>query len=569
MTERIIRCEAEFKAEHRRALDYARPQGSSFESVSLPTTTDTGALLRDIDDTKGDLESLLELGQREGWLLADTELRLTKRSILGAGGFGVVAAGSFLGTAVAIKIPVHKAGDAALKWTANLGNELRILRKIRHPNIVLFHGICTSSTFQGKILLVLGLVRGERMDRFVLRSLPCSIGSEGAPPTPEIPSAPPSFSEQCLALVGVAQALTYLHSRRPCIVHGDLKPSNIMVEHGCLGPRAKLLDFGMSRVVTRRAKRLGGTTRWMAPEVMHNAHDRLDASADVFSFGRLAYFVATKQFPFAGFDESTIKSMVNRNVQCPYTWPGFEASSEQYRPLVESCLNANPYGRPSMHVVCSAITRLPIYFQVAEPDPSATFEPQAAGQLWQDISAICESFQKTPRISRAGGPNDVMGTAGEPPPVLVPVPEDPVSSGQESQADGDASASSSAFVDTPLWAVQMSLTSTMQRWSCNSPAGTCCEYHSAARVLGRLLKEMRRRPCAKLIPPSSWQCPNCGMLDKVLDEQDGNECDMCGYCEGEGEGEMYSEMQDAREADAAREVKGSDDCSSDSAAACV
>ena len=44
-------------------------------------------------------------------------------------------------------------------------DELRILRHVRHPHIVLFHGACIRS--DGMLWLVMELVRGLRMDRFL------------------------------------------------------------------------------------------------------------------------------------------------------------------------------------------------------------------------------------------------------------------------------------------------------------------------------------------------------------------------------------------------------------------
>ena len=71
-------------------------------------------------------------------------------------------------------------------------------------------------------------------------------------------------------------ALRYLHRKCPPVVHGDLKHSNVMIEtralkHGGSFFQARLLEFGWSRVPSDRAKPLGGTMRWCAPEVFNQS----------------------------------------------------------------------------------------------------------------------------------------------------------------------------------------------------------------------------------------------------------------------------------------------------------
>ena len=57
---------------------------------------------------------------------------------LGTGGFGEIRIASFCGAKVAIKVPAR---NGANSWLQSFGYELRILRRLRHPNIVLIHGV--------------------------------------------------------------------------------------------------------------------------------------------------------------------------------------------------------------------------------------------------------------------------------------------------------------------------------------------------------------------------------------------------------------------------------------------
>eukprot|EP00913_Durusdinium_trenchii_P016574 g15579.t1 len=89
-------------------------------------------------ETEGGRKSfseLVELGRREHWIVEPHQLCLLGDSVLGSGTFGTVLRGTFYGASVAIKMP-----KAEKKEHLPLLNELRTLRRLRHPNIVLFLG---------------------------------------------------------------------------------------------------------------------------------------------------------------------------------------------------------------------------------------------------------------------------------------------------------------------------------------------------------------------------------------------------------------------------------------------
>jgi serine/threonine protein kinase len=95
------------------------------------------------------------------------------------------------------------------------------------------------------------------------------------------------WKETLQILIGICNALVYLHSQKPVVLHLDLKPHNVMIdEHG----NAKLADLGESHVVSRHHTRSTfsphgiGTPNYMAPEMQDAAEEKSDKS-DMFSFG--------------------------------------------------------------------------------------------------------------------------------------------------------------------------------------------------------------------------------------------------------------------------------------------
>jgi len=349
--EKSLRVEAEFKLETT-SLNRRKPSKCHDDSASIPTTgitNLTGRFFEDLDrldeeETAARFKEIAELGQTEHWLISPEDVMTHPQQILGFGGFGVVMLASYHGSTIALKDSIARA-DAELlvpagKKLVAMANELRMLRRLRHPNIILFYGACMFPDIQD-LALVMECVRGIRLDRVAL-------------PPPHAPST----AQRCKLADDVCCALLYLHTQKPQLVHGDIKGSNIMVEQSIGGVlNAKLLDFGLGRVLTKKAQPLGGTLVWRAPELL--GHERLlpATSADVFSLGRLLYMLATGVQPLAGWEPRRIVAAAIKNVRIYEKWPT-APMAEDFRLLSESCTEIDPSSRPPVDQVKARLRSL-------------------------------------------------------------------------------------------------------------------------------------------------------------------------------------------------------------------
>ncbi|KAG5455400.1 MAG: kinase-like domain-containing protein [Olpidium bornovanus] len=94
----------------------------------------------------------------------------------------------------------------------------------------------------------------------------------------------PPFAKQISMLHDVAHGVAYLHSRRPGIIHRDLKSQNILVSRS---QRAKINDFGLARIVPKASTLLHtqcGTPNWQAPE-MWASNPSYTEKVDVYACG--------------------------------------------------------------------------------------------------------------------------------------------------------------------------------------------------------------------------------------------------------------------------------------------
>jgi len=315
----------------------------SLSGESVPSTSDSARAFALDTDTHECVRRLAQIGEKEQWLIQQDDLSMEPLHLLGEGGFGKVYAGLYQGASVAMKVPKEFLTRSHL---LAITNELRILRRVRHPNIVSLYGACLDER-RGTIILVLERVTGVTLGHFLKakreegRTVPFMRGS-------------PSEEDRVQILVGLSSALCHLHSRKPLIVHGDLKPSNVFVVNDCSWTpvKAKLLDFGLARSLTKHANPLGGTPRWAAPEVFHG-RSRPSTLADVYSFGRIIFITVTGLQP--GGHSMDSDAMEGHQ---PYHEAEILVGNKlagKSRSLIEKCSSREVTIRPSMREVHSEV----------------------------------------------------------------------------------------------------------------------------------------------------------------------------------------------------------------------
>eukprot|EP00812_Abedinium_dasypus_P008353 NODE_211_length_1802_cov_341.460790.p1 GENE.NODE_211_length_1802_cov_341.460790~~NODE_211_length_1802_cov_341.460790.p1 ORF type:complete len:551 (-),score=153.60 NODE_211_length_1802_cov_341.460790:132-1670(-) len=323
---------------------------------SIPSTTPSGCIFGKVkaalsDACAGDqdlivaLERLSSMGGQEHWLLDVDDLEIDRdphAPVLGRGSFGTVVPASLNGIPVALKVPRATYNARALPA---LFNELRVLRRLRHPCIVLFLGVCIC-TRSVRVLLVFERLFGNTLTKEVV-------------PPPDGPS--PADRRQML--LEIASALRFLHAQRPNIVHGDVKSDNVFVEHVGSGKRAKLLDFGLACLMTLHAEPFGGTARWRAPETMSRVPGvHPGTPADVFSFGCLIYFTIIGRGPLQDCTPDEVRQLAHQGYVPSLTWPQSSVPLQiEAISLVHTCLTFDPALRPTMDVVQGGLQRWPVF----------------------------------------------------------------------------------------------------------------------------------------------------------------------------------------------------------------
>jgi len=307
LSEKSLRVTTEFKLSSQLTKEKNAPSEISskmvFENLGL-----SGEL-------KGMVDGIVALGQKERWVL-DAGVTIDHDSVLGQGGFGKVCMAYLHGTPVVVKVPrapMHEWVGIGASHLQALGNEIRFLRRLRHPNIVVFHGAVfmdRNSSFG----IVLECVDGLELNSCFFRL------------------SQPGCLRVCLDL---SRALQYLHAQDPSIIHGDLKPSNLMILQVFWRPQVKLIDFGLARLLTPNALAGGGTKEWIPPEQMLNPGMQLNQQLDIFAFGSIAYFTEHGLPPIQG---------VSSNSEWPNSQRAFLTG--QARDVVHSCLAVSPGMRP-------------------------------------------------------------------------------------------------------------------------------------------------------------------------------------------------------------------------------
>ncbi|KAL4139574.1 hypothetical protein PRIC2_003069 [Phytophthora ramorum] len=237
--------------------------GSASQTLSLPpSSTDSGYLSNDVRNDEDLIPFRLPIAD----IIIERELA--------SGGFGVVYLAGLYSQLVVVKQILPKAMSKDL--LRRFMDEIRLYARMDHPKIVRFIGLAWTNLMDLSLILeymprgdLTTLVRQKRREKNYRRTFSW-LGDDSQP-----------RNKVSIAL-DMAEALVYLHSFDPTIIHRDIKSRNVLLNHEW---EAKLSDFGISRERSDESTMTGGmgTTAWIAPEVLQG--ERYSEKADIFSFG--------------------------------------------------------------------------------------------------------------------------------------------------------------------------------------------------------------------------------------------------------------------------------------------
>ena len=252
---------------------------------------------------------------------------------LGAGGMGVVYAAEdeMLGRKVALKL-------LPPELTSNVERRRRLIREARAAAAVHHRAIATvfdaGESDDGQVLVALELISGATLRERI---------EAGRFPT----------SEAVAVVTELARGLSRAHEAG--IVHRDLKPENVLVDRD---GQPKILDFGLARVadpgeqpptadeqtlsLLTEAGRVMGTPGYMAPE--QAAGRAVDARADVFALGVVAYELLAGRRPFRGESAMDVAVATARDEPASLAGLNPEVTPELER-IVRRCLEKRPEDR--------------------------------------------------------------------------------------------------------------------------------------------------------------------------------------------------------------------------------
>ncbi|XP_076216531.1 mitogen-activated protein kinase kinase kinase 12 [Aptenodytes patagonicus] len=230
---------------------------------------------------------------------------------VGSGAQGAVFLGRFHGEEVAVK----KVRD--LKET-----DIKHLRKLKHPNIITFKGVCTQAPCY--CIIMEFCAQGQLYE--VLRA--------GRKVTPSLLV---DWS------MGIAGGMNYLHLHK--IIHRDLKSPNMLITYDDV---VKISDFGTSKELIDKSTKMSfaGTVAWMAPEVIRN--EPVSEKVDIWSFGVVLWELLTGEIPYKDVDSSAIIWGVGSN---SLHLPVPSGCPDGFKVLLRQCWNSKPRNRPSFRQI--------------------------------------------------------------------------------------------------------------------------------------------------------------------------------------------------------------------------
>uniref|UniRef100_W5NAQ6 A-Raf proto-oncogene, serine/threonine kinase n=1 Tax=Lepisosteus oculatus TaxID=7918 RepID=W5NAQ6_LEPOC len=258
------------------------------------------------------------------WEVHWREVTMQKR--IGTGSFGTVFKGKWHGD-VAVKI--LKVKDPTPEQLQAFKNEMQVLRKTRHVNILLFMGFMTKPNFA----IITQWCEGSSLYRHL-----------------HVTETKFDTMRRIDVARQTAQGMDYLHAKN--IIHRDLKSniSDIFLHEGWT---VKIGDFGLATVKSRwsgsqQVEQPSGSILWMAPEVIRMQDvNPYSFQSDVYGYGVVLFELISGTLPYSNINNrDQIIFMVGRGYLSPDLSKLYSNCPKAMKRLIIDCLKFKREERP-------------------------------------------------------------------------------------------------------------------------------------------------------------------------------------------------------------------------------
>jgi len=211
--------------------------------------------------------------------------------------------------------------------------EMKVLTQVNHENLVRLFGVCLDPPLR----IVTEFCEGGACFELLHNEAEIDL----------------IFPQQVKMCQDVAQAMCYLHTFDPMIIHRDLKSLNLLLGKPVRGPAdtpiVKVCDFGVARLQAQAGEwgkmtAQAGTKHWMAPEMWTSS--TYDEKVDVFSYAMVVYEIICREVPFEEEEPGDVGK---------YTLAGVRPDMDAVPPdcpgalirVMQACWAQSPEDRPS------------------------------------------------------------------------------------------------------------------------------------------------------------------------------------------------------------------------------